>query len=108
MEDYREVPAAELRQDIIPLNSKRLKSAYVKQLAEALEVPTSAFVDEIRLMIEAKVEETGHSASNVQVMSRDASGLFLDAPHSLTIGDDREALRSGQPTVTQNHTKERK
>lgn len=52
---------------LYPLNSKRLTAAHLRQLAEALKLPTMGAVDEIRQMIEGKLQET-REANNVQVV----------------------------------------
>ena len=76
----------------LPLNSKRLKVAYMQQLARALEVPTAASSDDVRQMIEGKLRQMGREPPNVQVIVQqgigqsrvhlslqDADGVFLEA-----------------------------
>ena len=53
---------------VLPLNSKRLKAAYVKALAEELNVPTSASTEETRALIEGTLEELDREPRNVQVI----------------------------------------
>ena len=52
----------------LPLNSKRLTANNVKRIARALDVPSEATLDEVRLLIEGKVQELGHEPRNTQVM----------------------------------------
>lgn len=52
----------------LPLNSRRLCAAYLKRLATALEVPTTATGDEVRQMIEGKLIAQGQEPRNVQVV----------------------------------------
>ena len=52
----------------LPLNSKSLTASNVKRIARALDVPSEATLDEVRLLIEGKVQELGHEPSNTQVM----------------------------------------
>ena len=49
----RELP----RGRVLPLNSKRLTSAHLKQVAEKLELPTTGSADQIRQLIEGKLQE---------------------------------------------------
>ena len=52
----------------LPLNSKRVTANNVKRIARALDVPSEAMLDEVRLLIEGKVQELGHEPRNTQVM----------------------------------------
>ena len=85
----------------LPLNSKRLLAAHVRQLARTLELPTTASANEIRQMIDGKLTEMGREPPNVQVVVQrelggtlrarlylqDESGVFMESepapePHS--------------------------
>ena len=57
----------------IPLNSKRLTAEYLKRLARALDVPTTAAGDEIRQMVEGKLVDKGREPRNAQVVLRGAT-----------------------------------
>ena len=39
---------------VVPLNSRRLTAAYLKQVAETLELPTSGAADQLRQLIKGK------------------------------------------------------
>ena len=56
-----------LRGKLLPLNSRRLTSAYLKQIVESLELPTTGLGDEIRQLIEGKLQDS-HDILNVQVV----------------------------------------
>ena len=64
----RELP----RGRVLPLNSKRLTSAHLKQLAEKLELPTTGSADQIRQLIEGKLQED-REVSNVQVVVQEST-----------------------------------
>ena len=40
---------------VLPLNSKRLTSTHLKQVAEKLKLPTTGSADQIRQLIEGKL-----------------------------------------------------
>ena len=46
----------EPRGKVLPLNSKRLKTVQLQRLARALSIPTSASGDELRQLIDGKLE----------------------------------------------------
>ena len=50
-----EIPSGKL----LPLYSRRLTTVQLKRIAEGLELPTTGSADEIRQLIEGKLEE-GH------------------------------------------------
>lgn len=50
------------------MNSKRLMAAYIKAIARNMELPTNASTDEVRQLIEGKLEEEGREPRNVQVI----------------------------------------
>ena len=57
---------------LYPLNSKRLVAVHLKQLAETLRLPTTGAPDEIRQMIDGKLQET-REVGNVQVVVAEAN-----------------------------------
>ena len=61
--ESRELP----RGRVLPLNSKRLTTTHLKQVAEKLELPTTTSADQIRQLIEGKLQED-REVSNVQVV----------------------------------------
>ena len=66
--------------DMYPLSSKRLKAVWIRRLAEALELPTNASVEETRQMIEGKLIQQQYQPQNVQVIIQgkdDAAAMFL-------------------------------
>ena len=72
----------------LPLNSKRLKVLHVKQIAASMTLPTTGSSDELRQMIEGRLEDMGKDPRHVQVLVpeaggahlqlQDADGVFLD------------------------------
>ena len=94
--------------NVVPLNSKRLMTVLLKQLAGVLEVPTTASSDDLRQLITGKLEELGREPMNVQVTLqstahgthltlRDAEGEFLDAePQEKESSSEEEAEKSGE------------
>ena len=54
----------------LPLNSKRLTAVLIRQLARALEIPTTASLEDVRMLIDGKLEEMGHEPMNVQAVLR--------------------------------------
>ncbi|KAL5481622.1 hypothetical protein EMCRGX_G021819 [Ephydatia muelleri] len=87
-EDQAAVPRGST---ILSLNSRRLTTAHIRQLAVALEIPTRASAADILRMIEGKITEDGRDPFNVQVVVKegedggillqlqDAEGVFLEA-----------------------------
>ena len=75
------------RGKLLPLNSRRLTTVQLKKIAEGLKLPTVGSADEIRQLIEGKLEE-GHDVHNVQVVVDEATtvnvtlvdeeGVFLE------------------------------
>ena len=60
------------RGKLLPLNSRRLTTVQLKKIAEGLGLPTTGSADEIRQLIEGKLEE-GHDVHNVQVVMNEAT-----------------------------------
>ena len=52
---------------LLPLNYRRLTAAYLKRIAQSLELPTAGSADEVRTLIEGKLQET-REVANVQVV----------------------------------------
>eukprot|EP00731_Ephydatia_muelleri_P035288 Em0112g3a len=87
-EDQAAVPRGST---ILSLNSRRLTTTHIRQLAVALEIPTRASAADILRMIEGKITEDGRDPFNVQVVVKegedggillqlqDAEGVFLEA-----------------------------
>ena len=57
----------------VPLNSRRLTAVHLRQLAEALELPAVGSADEIRQVIEGKLQSSGYEVANVQVILEESS-----------------------------------
>ena len=73
-EDAMALPATAAARPL-PLNSKRLTAALLRQLAGGLELPVTASPDELRQLIEGKLEEDRDTA----VLCNGAYG-HLDTP----------------------------
>ena len=89
----------------LPLNSRRLTAAQIKRLGRALDLPTSASVEEVRQMIDGKLETLERHPNDVQVVIEssgtmalhDEGGEFLQIPvedvtdeHGETSPSDRD------------------
>ena len=57
---------------LLALNSRRLIATHLRQIADALGLPTSGSVDQVRQLIEGKLQET-RGVSNVQVVVTEAT-----------------------------------
>lgn len=88
-EDGGDTPRAG-RPVVFPLNSRRLVTQYVHQIAAAMELPTKASPANLRQMVEGKLIASGREPQNVQVRVieredglllelQDMSGVFLEA-----------------------------
>ena len=62
----------EPRGKVLPLNSKRLRTVQLQRLARALSIPTSASGDELRQLIDGKLEGMEREPRNVQVVISEA------------------------------------
>ena len=76
----------------LPLNSRRLTAARLRQLARGMDLPTTATIEDLRQIIDGKVAEMGHEPRNVQVQLHpdrlellDLEGSFLNVT---TLGGD--------------------
>ena len=83
-------PSEVARGNLVPLNSKRLTGVLLKQLAAALDVPTTATTEDLRRLINGKLTDLGREPMNVQVVLqrsskgttltlRDVGGDFMEA-----------------------------
>ena len=66
--------------DIFPLNSRRIKGCWIQRIAEALELPGRASLEETRQIIEGKLMELQYQPQNVQVIvqgKNDGAAMFL-------------------------------
>ena len=52
--------------ELMSLHSKQFTGTMVKQLAVVLEVPTSGSIEDVRQLVDAKLEERGHEPKKVQ------------------------------------------
>ena len=72
----------------LPLNSKHVTATQIKRVSRALGLPTSASTEEVRQMIEGKLEDQSRQLSDVQVVVQppgkislhDEGGEFLAIP----------------------------
>ena len=56
------------RKIVFPLSSRRLKLYQLQQLAQALELPTSASSDDLRVIVEEKLRAIDRNPFNTQVV----------------------------------------
>ena len=99
---------------VLPLNSKRLTSAHLKQVAEKLELPTTGSADQIRQLIEGKLQED-REVSNIQVIVQestyrelglsliDEDGVFLETDPA-TKSEEDAALELAELTEANQRT----
>ena len=74
------------RGKLLPLNSRRLTTVQLKKIAEGLRLPTAGSTDEIRQLIEGKLEEEHNvqaavdeaTTVNVTLSLVDDEGVFLE------------------------------
>ena len=102
----------------LPLNSKRLTAVHVRQLANALDLPTSGSVDQLWQLVEGKLmSESGREVCNVQVIVQetakfesklslvDERGVFLETmPHTSTGEEASSELEVALEEATQQNT----
>ena len=60
---------------LLPLNSRRLTAAHLRYIAGAMELPHTGSADEVRQLIEGKLQDE-HEVRNVQVVLEET--LFLN------------------------------
>ena len=91
---------------VVPLNSRRLTAAHLKRIAEALELPVTGATDQLRQLIEGKLESARHKkAANVQVILQeeqriemklsllDEGGVFLETKPLVQSRSEAESER---------------
>ena len=90
----------------LPLNSKKLTGALLKQLARGLDIPTGASGDELRQLIDGKLGDMGHDPRNTQallqeaengvsVSLQDVDGVFLTVePLNVELPGPRDPLKT--------------
>lgn len=89
------------RGKVLPLNSRRLTSSHLKQLAENLELPTSGSLDQLRQLIEGKLESEEHvEVSNVQVVVQELQFIEL----KLSLMSEEGVFLETEPTKTSVET----
>ena len=61
-----------------PLNSRRISATYLHRIAKELGLPTTAGLEELRVMIDEKLRQENHEPRNVQVgVGQAESGALL-------------------------------
>ena len=101
----------------LPLNSRRLTAALLRQLAGGLGLPTTASSDDLRTLIEGKLTEAGRDPLHTQVVLRehergthmslqDETGVFhefdppeADDPHGSELSDVEEEEEDSEAVV---------
>ena len=79
---------------VVPLNSRRLTAAHLKRVAEALELPTTGSADQLRQLIEGKLESDKRvEATNVQVVIQEEQCVEL----KLSLMDESGILLTTEP-----------
>ena len=73
---------------VLPLNSKRLVAAYIKAIAESMELPSKASTDEVRQLIEGILLENGREPRNVQVIVQEPTKEGMEDRVCLFLVDD--------------------
>ena len=79
---------------LLPLNSRRLTTAHLKQIADSLELPSSGSGDELRQLTEEKLQES-HDVHNVQVVVEEAQTVTL----KLSLMDEGGVFLESTPSV---------
>ena len=59
---------------VLPLSSRRLTSPNLKDLAQSMGIPIAASVDDLRLMIDGKLQEMDKEQQNVEVVLEESAG----------------------------------
>ena len=106
---------------VVPLNSRRLTATHLRQVAEALGLPTTGSTDQLRQLIEGKLESDKHvEAANVQVVLQeeqrvetkfflmDENGVFLETTPLVLSKEgaesEKEALQEALEEVNQQNS----
>ncbi len=105
MPELIEVPPGK----VVPLNSRKLTAAHLKRVAEALGLPVTGATDQLRQLIEGKLESERHrEAANVRVVLQeeqcietklflmDEGGVFLETKPFV---QSRQEAESGRETL---------
>ena len=82
------------RGKLLPLNSRRLTSAHLKQIAESLELPTTGSTDEVRQLIKGKLQES-RDVRNIQVVMDETPTISL----KLSLMDEEGVFLESTPSV---------
>ena len=81
---------------VVPLNSRRLTATHLKRVAEALKLPTTGSADQLRQLIEGKLESDRHvEAMNVQVIIQEEQCV----ESKLTLMDESGVLLATEPVL---------
>ena len=81
---------------VVPLNSRRLTAAHLMRVAEALELPTTGSADQLRQLIEGKLESDRHvEVTNVQVVIQEEQCVEL----KLSLIDESGVILATEPTL---------
>ena len=84
------------RGKVAPLNSRRFMSSHMKQVAEALELSVTGSADQLRQVIEGKLESDRHvEVANVQVVVQEAQNVEV----KLSLVDETCVFLEIQPHV---------
>ncbi len=94
IDDVTEMARERKGSSLLPLNSKRLTSVLLKQVARAMGVLTAASGDDLRLLLSGKLEEQGREPMNVQVVLKEVEG---DVHLSLHDEDGEAPLPDKEP-----------
>ena len=73
------------RKTVYPLNSKRIKLAQLRQLAQALELPVTASGANLQIMVEERLRELERVPENVQLVIEEIPG----GSENLQLQDER-------------------
>ena len=87
------------RAKLLPLNSQRLTAAYLRQLAGGLGLPTSGSANQLRQVVEGKLQEE-HDPLNVQVMVEEISAIGV----KLSLVDEEGVFLVTEPAEKEGET----
>ena len=85
---------------ILPLNSKRVTNQHLKQICEALVLPTTGSGDQMRQLIKGKLcsEEYGREPANIQVLVSESSLVEV----KLSLLDEGDVFLDTSPVTRAN------
>ena len=93
--DLSEGEQEALTGQVLPLNSKRLTAHHLRQISEALQLPTSGSADQVRQLIEGKLRsDLDRESSNVQVVIKECS--LVEVTLALTDESEQFLVTSSQ------------